>query len=380
MNRPVQVRNGYLLSARSLDEARFRLGVLDTIEDALQQDVGLGNHRAQRIHRIALGLKFAVQIPANPRRGPIDGPGQFLMSDEIVNSYPLRHLVHHSFNMVQPRRQVSHLKASRQIVRPGHGTQAAEQAIAEPGDDQRRLPHELEKAVGQSTIIRVCQLSAHPLPGYGSTGTANRCNKQKTLGFFRYNGIGGRKAINLEIRFVPYGRMLQEVKSGELDYAFGVVGPAVQEAGPFLTIVGKVPMVAVARQGLALKTLADLHNFNEVGFLRGGSCGALVDSDTAIKRVAQDSYESAIRKMAAGRLDGWCSVKAGFTYTLGTIKLDAPLGDQIDYGEVKIGFQVTSAKAESAEARQMATLVDKIVSDGVAGQIFTRYVGAPYPP
>ena len=192
--------------------------------------------------------------------------------------------------------------------------------------------------------------------------------------------IAERSPVPVEIRFVPYGRMLQEVKSGELDYAFGVVGPAVQEAGPFLTIVGKVPMVAVARQGLALKTLADLHNFNEVGFLRGGSCGALVDSDTAIKRVAQDSYESAIRKMAAGRLDGWCSVKAGFTYPLGTIKLDAPLGDQIDYGEVKIGFQVTSAKAESAEARQMATLVDKIVSDGVAGQIFTRYVGAPYPP
>jgi len=139
-------------------------------------------------------------------------------------------------------------------------------------------------------------------------------------------------------------------------------------------------MVAVARKGLALKTLADLHGFSEVGYLRGGSCGAAVDGDAAINRIAQDSYDSAIRKMAAGRLDGWCSVKGGFTYALGVLKLETEIGDQIDYGEVKIGFQVTSAKAESAEARSMSAVVEKLVSDGIAGQIMARYLGAPYPP
>ncbi len=192
--------------------------------------------------------------------------------------------------------------------------------------------------------------------------------------------IVARTRIPLQIKFVPYGRMLQEVKSGDLDYAFGVVGPATTQAGPFTAIVGKVPMVAVARKGLALKTLADLHGFNEVGFLRGGSCGAIVDADSEIKRVSQDSYESAIRKMAAGRLDGWCSVKAGFTYTLGTLKMDAEVGEQIDYGEVKIGFQVTNAKVDSAEAHELADVVNKIVADGTSGKIFTRYLGAPYPP
>ena len=186
--------------------------------------------------------------------------------------------------------------------------------------------------------------------------------------------------VPLEIKFVPYGRMLQQVKSGDLDYAFGVVGPATSEAGQFTAIVGKVPMVAVARKGLPLKALSDLHGFNEVGYLRGGSCGAAVDGDTEIKRVSQDSYESAIRKMAAGRLDGWCSVKAGFTYTLATLKMDAELGDQIDYGEVKIGFQVTGAKADSAEARELTEVAGKLVSEGVAGQIFTRYLGSAYSP
>jgi len=192
--------------------------------------------------------------------------------------------------------------------------------------------------------------------------------------------IAAHTQIPIEIKFVPYGRMLQQVKSGELDFAFGVVGPATSEAGPFTTIVGKVPMVAVARKGLSLKSLNDLHGFSEVGYLRGGSCGATIDADAGIKRVSQDSYESAIRKMAAGRLDGWCSVKAGFTYTLGILKMDAEMGDQLDYGEVKIGFQVTSAKVDSPEAHELATVAGKLVSDGVAGQIFTRYLGSPYPP
>jgi hypothetical protein len=102
--------------------------------------------------------------------------------------------------------------------------------------------------------------------------------------------------------------------------------------------------------------------------------------DAAIHRVSQDNYDSAIHKLAAGRLDGWCSIKAGFIYALNRLKMTADVGDQLDYGEVKMGFQVTSAKAGCAEAQEMAAAVEKLVSDGIAGQIFTRYVGAPYTP
>ena len=138
--------------------------------------------------------------------------------------------------------------------------------------------------------------------------------------------------------------------------------------------------MAVARKGLSLKTLDDLHGFTEVGYLRGGSCGAVVDGDAAIHRVSQDSYDSAIHKLAAGRLDGWCSIKAGFTYALNGLKMTADVGDQLDYGEVKIGFQVTNGKADSTEAHDLTAAVDKLVSDGVAGKIFTTYLGSPYSP
>jgi polar amino acid transport system substrate-binding protein len=192
--------------------------------------------------------------------------------------------------------------------------------------------------------------------------------------------IKARASVPIEIRFVPYGRMLQVIKSGEMDYAFGVVGPATSEAGKFTVVVAKVPMIAVARKGLPLKALNDLHGFEEVGYLRGGSCGPQVDADAAIKRVAQDSYESAIRKIAAGRLDAWCSAKPGFTYALRSLKMDTDMGESVDYGEVKIAFQVTNGKADSAEAHDLEDLVGKLVAEGAVGQIFNRYVGAPYPP
>jgi ABC-type amino acid transport substrate-binding protein len=136
----------------------------------------------------------------------------------------------------------------------------------------------------------------------------------------------------------------------------------------------------VARKGLSLRTLNDLHGFNEVGYLRGGSCGAAVDGDAAIRRVTQDSYDSAIRKLAAGRLDGWCSVKLGFDYALANLKMAAEMGDRMDYAEVKIGFQVTAAKADSAKAHELAGIVETLVREGVAGKIFTHYVGSAYQP
>jgi ABC-type amino acid transport substrate-binding protein len=216
------------------------------------------------------------------------------------------------------------------------------------------------------------------LPPFGLAAT----NPEGQRGIYAdlADAIAKHTKVPIELRFMPYGRMLQEVKTGGVDYAFGVVSPAIAEAGPFIAVVSKVPMVAVARKGLSLKKLDDLHGFTEVGYLRGGSCGAVVDGDAAIHRVSQDNYDSAIHKLAAGRLDGWCSIKAGFTYALNNLKMTADIGDQLDYGEVKMGFQVTSAKAGSAEAQELAAVVEKLVSDGITGQIFTRYVGAPYTP
>jgi ABC-type amino acid transport substrate-binding protein len=192
--------------------------------------------------------------------------------------------------------------------------------------------------------------------------------------------IAARTHVPIEVKFVPYGRMLQGVQSGELDYAFGVVSPTTGNGAPFTAIVGRVPMVAVARKGLQLKALSDLHGLSEIGYLRGGSCGVVVDADVAIHRVAQDSYVTAIRKLIAGRLDGWCSIKAGFAYTLRAMAAEDQIGDQLEYGEVQIGFQVAGDKVGSPEAQELTAVVEGLVQDGVAGRIFTHYLGAPYPP
>jgi hypothetical protein len=41
---------------------------------------------------------------------------------------------------------------------------------------------------------------------------------------------------------------------------------------------------------------------------------------------------------------------------------------------------VTRAKADAPEGRAMAGLVDQLVSEGVTGKIFERYVGVAFRP
>lgn len=194
------------------------------------------------------------------------------------------------------------------------------------------------------------------------------------------DAVAQRAKSPLEIRFVPYGRLPEGVRSGEFDYAFGAVAPVAEAAAPFVTIIAKVPMMAVARRGLSLTSVADLHSFGEVGYLRGGSCGALIDDDPAIHRVGQDSYELAIRKLAVGRLDAWCSIKPGLIYALDKSGAANQLGERIEYGEVKIGLQITRAKLNTDEAKQVESIVADLLTDGTVGQIFSRYVGTPYAP
>ncbi len=184
----------------------------------------------------------------------------------------------------------------------------------------------------------------------------------------------------IAIKFVPYGRMLEGVRLGEFDYAFGVVSPITSTAAPFTAVIAKVPMMAVARKGLSLKTVGDLRNFAEVGYLRGGSCGALIDDDRAIHRVSQDSYLSAIRKLSVGRLDAWCSIRAGFIYTLNKTDLAEKIGDQLNYGEVEIGLQVTRSKLDTTEAKDVGAVIDLLLKEGTVGKIFSQYVGTSYNP
>lgn len=194
------------------------------------------------------------------------------------------------------------------------------------------------------------------------------------------DAVALRAKTPITVAFVPYGRMLEGIRSGAFDYAFGVVSPLTASAGPFTSVIAKVPMIAVARKGLSLKTVADLHGFAEVGSLRGGSCGALIDDDAAIHHASQDSYDVAIRKLAAGRLDAWCSIKAGFVYTLAKSDFADKMGDQLEYGAVKIGLQVTRAKFDTTEAKDVGAAVDHLLQDGTVGTIFTRYVGTSYTP
>ncbi|WP_158808503.1 ABC transporter substrate-binding protein [Beijerinckia sp. L45] len=194
------------------------------------------------------------------------------------------------------------------------------------------------------------------------------------------DAVAARAKTRITVTFVPYGRMLEGVRSGEFDYAFSIVSQGKAAAAPFTVIIAKAPMIAVARKGLSLKTLADMHHFAEVGQLRGGSCGAEIDDDPAIHRVSQDSYELGIRKLAAGRLDGWCSIKAGFIYTLDKTDMAAKIGDQLDYGEVQVGMQVTRAKLDTAETKDVRAVIEGLLADGTVGRIFSRYVGKPYTP
>ena len=192
--------------------------------------------------------------------------------------------------------------------------------------------------------------------------------------------VARRVKTPITVKFVPYGRMLEGVRSGAFDYAFGVISPFTSAAAPFTIVIARVPMMAVARKGLSLKSVADLRGFSDVGYLRGGSCGALIDDDPAIHRVSQDSYDLGLRKLASGRLDAWCSIKAGLVYTLNKTDMAATIGDQLNYGEVKIGMQISRAKLDSAEAKDVGAAVDLLLKDGTVGGIFSRYVGAPYNP
>jgi ABC-type amino acid transport substrate-binding protein len=189
-----------------------------------------------------------------------------------------------------------------------------------------------------------------------------------------------RSKVQIVIKFVPYGRMLEGVRSGELDYAFALVSPFTAATAPFTSIIAKVPMMVVARKGLPLKTMADLHSLAEIGHLRGGSCGVVIESDPAIHRSTQDSYEVAIRKLAAGRLDGLCGIKAGFLYSLARTGMADKIGDQLDYDAFQIGMQVTHTKLNTADASNVSAIVDGLLKDGTVGRIFSQYLGSSYPP
>ncbi|MBF0203769.1 MAG: transporter substrate-binding domain-containing protein [Desulfamplus sp.] len=129
-----------------------------------------------------------------------------------------------------------------------------------------------------------------------------------------------RAGYEIEVKFVPWKRALEETKEGDVDGVIGMNYSEERAQTYYLTNVVYVEENGFFRKKGSSITYTTLHDLTPytIGYIRGGSFGATFDKATYLKKEDVTDNEQNINKLMLGRIDVFISSKLLILYMLAT--------------------------------------------------------------
>ncbi|HZH26037.1 MAG TPA: transporter substrate-binding domain-containing protein [Azospirillaceae bacterium] len=185
-----------------------------------------------------------------------------------------------------------------------------------------------------------------------------------------------RTGLPIEIQIVPFARMSDYMRSGELDFALTTYSQAGEAAGPYVADAFKFPLVVVARPGIDVAKYEDLKKLGSVGIIRGSRYGEPFDSDPEIKRSDENSVDGMLRKLAAERLDGVAGSAVALYYTARQLGQEQALGKSVTLLNSKVSLQKSNAFSDQAATDKIAKALADMSADGTIAGVLQKYIGS----
>ncbi|MFD2265450.1 substrate-binding periplasmic protein [Lacibacterium aquatile] len=112
--------------------------------------------------------------------------------------------------------------------------------------------------------------------------------------------LSQRSGIKIRLEKMPLTRIYERLQAGQSQLAHSpAIVPGVEFVGESFT----VPLIAVGRSGMSLAKYDDLYRLRGVGVMRKARFGHKFDTDPLITKVEVVEVSTALRMLAAGRLD-----------------------------------------------------------------------------
>ncbi len=188
--------------------------------------------------------------------------------------------------------------------------------------------------------------------------------------------IGRRVDQPFALLAEPYARVLQNIRDNRVDFGLVFRSPNAEAYSVYPVCLFSVPIVAIARQGIAVTNLADLRALSlGIGIIRGVDYGAAFQDDPAIIKSIESDFPQMLRKLLAGRLDGVAGSTVMLMHHSRLTGARAMLGDRVPLTTTEVCIQVPKSRAETPMTQAVTQAARTMIAEGVPEEIVTRYVG-----
>jgi len=189
--------------------------------------------------------------------------------------------------------------------------------------------------------------------------------------------LGKRAGVDLVARDVPVARMIESINTKQADFA--MIGALTKMDADPLGDVFSIPIVALARKGVTLKTYDDLKPLN-TAFVKGTNFGSDYDKDASLKKSEEPNFEQLLKKMQAGRIDAGIGSAPGLRFSAKVFELSDVLGDSLKLIETPLALFAARDKASADIQAKLKTALAAMRSDGSIDKIIDVYVTKDWAP
>ena len=190
------------------------------------------------------------------------------------------------------------------------------------------------------------------------------------------SALARASGIAIDNTLMPKIRAQAMLREGTADLLVGFDGADLLDRARHVGVVGSFDVGIVARAGVRLQSLADLHG-KTVGRLRGVEFSDIFAADTAIFKQEVNTLPQVLQMVARGRIDAAIGVREALYYSMKVAGLDRQRFSSFLSIERRDAWLHYSRKTyDPALAERLAQALERLRASGELAALSERYLAS----
>ena len=189
--------------------------------------------------------------------------------------------------------------------------------------------------------------------------------------------------INLEEDFtlalLPYARILNSLKTGQLDLAILFKNNTVAENIEYIGPLSMAKVLVITQSGTTVKHYKDLYQLDSIGVIRSAQFNNRFDQDELLKKVNVNSYSQAVKLLKLKRINAVIGSKIGLEYALYHENMSNELiADAFYLGDKELGLHLSKKSALISNLPLIKNAVKSAYQANLTEQLYRQQMNECY--
>jgi len=177
----------------------------------------------------------------------------------------------------------------------------------------------------------------------------------------------------LKVASFPYARILNSLKTGELDLALLFKNNTVTENVEYIGPLSMAKIFILTQPNNTIRQYKDLYQLSSIAVIRSAQFNQKFDQDKRLNKVSVSSYNQAIRLLKLNRIDAVVGSEIGLEYALYQEKMEENIMANAFYlGAKELGLHLAKKSSFISMKALLEEAVKEAYQDNLIEQLYRQ--------